>query len=261
MKSGVLRNLCVGLPTRLRLGVTSFGPCMGANTHSILLRFVVRSMASSLSDVEAPASAAGRAKPLSVAVLSLIPKLLLRIPRTGAVVGALLAHLGLSTWLRSLDAPAGFASTCERQSTVTPTQALLLVNGDWTLARAQKLEDVTAIERLYTTAGAMVQASQDVSLLDNIDHDTALREIADETVDLELLREGLIKGLQKHVEADEPEEDTLDVLPRPEFGADGARLDAESLEGFQTVDEDSEDGFPGADFSEDGEDEASTEES
>ena len=41
--------------------------------------------------------------------------------------------------LRSLDAPAGFASTCERQSTVTPTQALLLVNGDWTLARAQKL--------------------------------------------------------------------------------------------------------------------------
>lgn len=41
--------------------------------------------------------------------------------------------------LRSLDAPAGFASTSERQSTVTPTQALLLVNGDWTLARAQKL--------------------------------------------------------------------------------------------------------------------------
>lgn len=62
---------------------------MGANTRSIPLCFVVRSMASSLSDVEAPASAAGRAKPLSVAVLSLIPKLLLRIPRTGAVVGAL----------------------------------------------------------------------------------------------------------------------------------------------------------------------------
>ena len=41
--------------------------------------------------------------------------------------------------LRSLDAPAGFASTSERQSTTTPTQALLLLNGDWTLARAQKL--------------------------------------------------------------------------------------------------------------------------
>lgn len=41
--------------------------------------------------------------------------------------------------LRALDAPAGFASTSERQSTTTPTQALLLMNGDWTLNRAQKL--------------------------------------------------------------------------------------------------------------------------
>jgi hypothetical protein len=41
--------------------------------------------------------------------------------------------------LRSLDAPAGFESTPERQSTTTPTQALLLINGDWPLARAQKL--------------------------------------------------------------------------------------------------------------------------
>jgi DNA-directed RNA polymerase subunit omega len=35
----------------------------------------------------------------------------------------------------------------------------------------------------------------------------ALREIADETVDLELLRASLIQGLQKHVEIDEPEEE------------------------------------------------------
>ena len=41
--------------------------------------------------------------------------------------------------LRSLDAPAGFSSTSERQSTTTPTQALLLVNGEWALARAHKL--------------------------------------------------------------------------------------------------------------------------
>ncbi len=39
----------------------------------------------------------------------------------------------------------------------------------------------------------------------------ALREIADETVDLDLLRDGLVKGLQKHVEIDEPEEDTIDA--------------------------------------------------
>ncbi|HEY3836274.1 MAG TPA: DUF1553 domain-containing protein, partial [Bryobacteraceae bacterium] len=41
--------------------------------------------------------------------------------------------------LRSLDAPAGFASTADRQSTTTPTQALLLLNGDWPLQRARKL--------------------------------------------------------------------------------------------------------------------------
>jgi len=43
--------------------------------------------------------------------------------------------------LRALDAPAGFASTAERQSTTTPTQALQLLNGDWLLARARKLAE------------------------------------------------------------------------------------------------------------------------
>jgi DNA-directed RNA polymerase subunit omega len=40
----------------------------------------------------------------------------------------------------------------------------------------------------------------------------ALREIADETVDLDDLREALVQGLQKHVEVDEPEEDDFDAL-------------------------------------------------
>jgi len=43
--------------------------------------------------------------------------------------------------LRALDAPAGFASTSERQSTTTPTQALQLINGDWLLERARKLAE------------------------------------------------------------------------------------------------------------------------
>lgn len=43
--------------------------------------------------------------------------------------------------LRALDAPAGFASVAERQSTTTPTQALQLLNGDWLLARSRKLAD------------------------------------------------------------------------------------------------------------------------
>ena len=51
--------------------------------------------------------------------------------------------------LRSLDAPSGFSSTAERQSTTTPTQALLLLNGDWPLARARKLAS-----RVQTVDGA-----------------------------------------------------------------------------------------------------------
>ena len=55
--------------------------------------------------------------------------------------------------LRALDAPAGFASTSERQSTTTPTQALLLVNGDWPLARAQKLATrVNSVEEAWQYA-------------------------------------------------------------------------------------------------------------
>jgi len=40
----------------------------------------------------------------------------------------------------------------------------------------------------------------------------ALREIAEETVPLEDLEEQLIKGLQKFIEADEPEEEEMDLL-------------------------------------------------
>jgi len=40
----------------------------------------------------------------------------------------------------------------------------------------------------------------------------ALREIADETVQLESLRNALIKGHQKHVEPDEPEEEIVELM-------------------------------------------------
>ncbi|WP_367183030.1 DNA-directed RNA polymerase subunit omega [Ferrovibrio sp.] len=40
----------------------------------------------------------------------------------------------------------------------------------------------------------------------------ALREIADETVDIEGLRQRMIGGMQKHVEVDEPEEDNMAAL-------------------------------------------------
>ncbi|MCW5750145.1 MAG: DNA-directed RNA polymerase subunit omega [Alphaproteobacteria bacterium] len=40
----------------------------------------------------------------------------------------------------------------------------------------------------------------------------ALREIADGTIDLDQLRQGLVSGLQKHVEVDEPVEDNMAML-------------------------------------------------
>lgn len=52
--------------------------------------------------------------------------------------------------LRSLDAPAGFSSTSERQSTTTPTQALFLLNGDWPLNRARKVSSrVNSIDEAW----------------------------------------------------------------------------------------------------------------
>ncbi len=40
----------------------------------------------------------------------------------------------------------------------------------------------------------------------------ALREIAEEKLDLEEIEGSLVKGLQKHVESDEPTEEELDIL-------------------------------------------------
>jgi DNA-directed RNA polymerase subunit omega len=50
----------------------------------------------------------------------------------------------------------------------------------------------------------------------------ALREIADETIPFEGLRNELVQGLQKHVEPDEPEEEEIDVLAGRELELKGA---------------------------------------
>jgi len=61
----------------------------------------------------------------------------------------------------------------------------------------------------------------------------ALREIAEEMLELDQLRNELIEGLQKHVEVDEPEEDEMDS-----FAVEGEMV-------LETVTEDdiSEDGM------------------
>ena len=56
-------------------------------------------------------------------------------------------------------------------------------------------------------------------------HVVALREIAEETVQLDELEEALVMGLQRFVETDDPEDDQVDMLPtqqdQDEDGAEG----------------------------------------
>jgi len=69
---------------------------------------------------------------------------------------------------------------------------------DLVLKAAQRARDVAA--------GAALTIERD----DDKNPVIALREIADETIDLEDLENTLIKGLQKHAEVDEPEEEPVD---------------------------------------------------
>lgn len=62
----------------------------------------------------------------------------------------------------------------------------------------------------------------------------ALREIADETVELDGLENSLVRGLQKHVDNDEPEEDELKELlaadaPAAEEGETAAPVEGTEL--------------------------------
>mgnify|MGYP001127696673 CR=1 FL=1 len=62
----------------------------------------------------------------------------------------------------------------------------------------------------------------------------ALREIADETVELDGLENALVRGLQKHVDNDEPEEDELKELlaadaPAAEEGESAAPVEGTEL--------------------------------
>jgi DNA-directed RNA polymerase subunit omega len=87
------------------------------------------------------------------------------------------------------------------------------------------------------TAGAPLSLDRD----DDKNPVVALREIADETVALDKLQDSLIRGMQKHVEIDEPEE-TIELEPNL-FGVTEEAL-----------------GVPGDDIEEIGEDAAEDEE-
>jgi DNA-directed RNA polymerase subunit omega len=78
------------------------------------------------------------------------------------------------------------------------------------------------------TAGAQITLERD----NDKNPVVALREIADETVVLDNLQNALIKGMQKHVEIDEPEEDTEIEIGAQQWPADLAQpVDMEDEEG------------------------------
>lgn len=68
----------------------------------------------------------------------------------------------------------------------------------------------------------------------------ALREIAEGTVSLDELQEGLIQGLQKHIPSEEPEEEVMQFISEEQSYAGEAQQQAE-IEGLALDDEISED--------------------
>jgi DNA-directed RNA polymerase subunit omega len=70
----------------------------------------------------------------------------------------------------------------------------------------------------------------------------ALREIAEETVELDELQEALVKGLQRHVEMDEPEEEDMDILSiqQSQNGEEGDENTPPPMEKLSSMYEDAE---------------------
>ena len=122
------------------------------------------------------------------------------------------------------------------------------------MARVTVEDCVLQIPNRFELVMLAAQRSRDISAgaplsLDR-DNDknpvVALREIAETTLDLEVLRNALIKGLQKVPEADEPEEEIVDFLAteqdlaRDAAAAEDVRDDALSMAGEDDEDEDDE---------------------
>lgn len=76
----------------------------------------------------------------------------------------------------------------------------------------------------HISAGAALTVERD----DDKNPVVALREIADDTVQLGELKEDLIKSLQRHVEQDEPEDDLVDDMAiRQELAGESSAGDDE----------------------------------
>ena len=86
------------------------------------------------------------------------------------------------------------------------------------------------------------QISQGAPITVDRDNDknpvVALREIADETLSPDDLKEDLIHSLQKHVEVDEPEAEAPDLIVKPGTAADATTADDDDQVGFDRMNED-----------------------
>ena len=122
------------------------------------------------------------------------------------------------------------------------------------MARVTVEDCVLQIPNRFELVMLAAQRSRDISAgaplsLDR-DNDknpvVALREIAETTLDLDVLKNALIKGLQKVPEADEPEEEIVDFLAteqdlaRDAAAAEDVRDDALSVAGEDEDDDDEE---------------------
>jgi DNA-directed RNA polymerase subunit omega len=66
----------------------------------------------------------------------------------------------------------------------------------------------------------------------------ALREIAEETLGIDTLKENVLKGMQKLVEPDEPEEEEMDALAAQQLAAAGGELAPVAAEAEEGDDDD-----------------------
>ena len=99
------------------------------------------------------------------------------------------------------------------------------------MARVTVEDCVRQVPNRFELVLVAAQRSRDISagMTLTLDRDNdknpvvALREIAEKTVDVASLHDAVIRGLQKHVELDEPEEDMLDLMSSEErLGAPAA---------------------------------------
>lgn len=105
------------------------------------------------------------------------------------------------------------------------------------MARVTVEDCVTKVPNRFDLVLLAAQRARDISagaqLTVDRDNDknpvVSLREIADETVQVDDLSNALVQGLQKHVEIDEPEEDEFDSMAGEIAGEIGEALVSEEV--------------------------------